>query len=340
MTDSTGTCPLDYARPMPSNTSLPTLGAEITGVVSILDARVLQSIHPDAQLVRLTGGATWAEGPVYLPRERAVMYSDVPNDRALDWSEQDGMTTWRQPNDYGNGNTLDREGRIVHCEHGGRRITRTELDGTRRVLVDTYDGKPLNSPNDVVVKSDGTIWFSDPPYGILSDEEGHKSPQEQAGCFVFRFDPEDGSVTVASNAMDYPNGLAFSVDERQLYVTDTSAAPKPGGNHHIVVFDVVDGRELSEPRVLYVMEPGLADGLRVDEHGHIWTSAGDGVHVLDGTGQLLARIAVPERTSNCVFGGPDGRRLFITASSSLYAIDTNALGAGVGAAVARGETPI
>ena len=315
------------------------IGSTLRGAIVIIDDRALRAVAVDARLVRLTDGGKWLEGPVYLPRDATVMFSDIPNDRALAWSERDGMTVWRQPNDFSNGNTLDREGRIVHCEHCARRVSRTELDGTRRMIVDSYDGKPLNSPNDVVVKSDGTIWFTDPPYGILTDEEGHKSPQEQAGCFVFRFDPADGSLTIVSDAMDYPNGLAFSPDESRLYVSDTSATPKPGGNHHIVAFDVIDGQTLSEPEVLYVMEPGLSDGLRVDELGYIWTSSGDGMQLLSAEGELLARVLLPEKSSNCVFGGDDGRQLFITDSSSLYRLETKVTGAGVAAAVARGERP-
>ena len=296
----------------------PEIGSILEDAITIHDDRALRSLDVNARLVRLTAGGAWIEGPVYLPREASVMFSDIPNDRALAWSEDNGMTVWRQPNDFSNGNTLDREGRT-------------------EVVAGLFEGRPLNSPNDVVVKSDGTIWFTDPPYGILSDDEGYKSPQEQAGCFVFRFDPSDGSLVIVSDAMDYPNGLAFSPDESRLYVSDTSATPKPGGNHHIVAFDVIAGRELSAPEVIYVMEPGLPDGLRVDEHGHIWTSAGDGVQLLDGDGGLLARVALPEKSSNCVFGGADGRQLFITDSSSLYRLDTKVVGAGVAAAVARGE---
>jgi gluconolactonase len=188
-----------------------------------------------------------------------------------------------------------------------------------------------------VVKSDGTIWFTDPPYGIVLPEEGHPAPSEQPGCFVYRFDPERGELSIASDALVHPNGLAFSPDESRLYVSDTAAAVDPAGNHHIVVLDVVEGRHLEHPRVLAVMEPGLADGMRVDEHGHIWSSAGDGIHVLDPDGRDLAAIRVPEVTSNCVFGGPDGRRLFITASSSLYALDTRVRGSGVAAGLTGGD---
>jgi gluconolactonase len=317
--------------PDPDAPAIPAVGARLEGAVTVVDPAAAALIDPASRLTRLTGGGVWAEGPVYLPDEDALMYSDVRLDRAIRWSEARGGVVWREPNDHTNGNTLDREGRIVHCEHGNRRVARTEADGTRHGLVDRFEGRRLNSPNDVVVRSDGTIWFTDPPYGIVLPDEGHPAPQEQPGCFVFRFDPESGELSVASDALVHPNGLAFSPDESLLYVSDTSAAVDPEGNHHIVVLDVVDGRRLERPRVLAVMEPGLADGLRVDEHGNVWSSAADGIHVLAPDGADLAVVRVPEVTSNCVFGGPDGRRLFITASSSLYAIDTRVRGAGVAA---------
>ncbi len=313
--------------------ALPATGSSLSGAVTILDERAHALIDPDGSLQRLTAGGIWAEGPVYLPQEDAVMYSDVRADRAIRWSEARGGAVWRQPNDHTNGNTLDREGRIIHCEHGHRRIARTESDGTRTGLVDKHAGKRLNSPNDVVVKSDGTIWFTDPPYGIILPEEGHPAPQEQAACFVFRFDPETDELTAVTDHLVHPNGLAFSPDESRLYVSDTSRGVDPAGYHHIVAFDVVEQRRLEGPRVLKVIEPGLPDGLRVDEAGNVWTSAGDGIHVIDPEGQDLARIHVPEVTSNCVFGGRYGRRLFITASSSLYAIDTRIRGSGVAADV-------
>jgi gluconolactonase len=298
------------------------------------DAALL--IDADARLSRLADGAIWAEGPVYLPATDEVLYSDVRTDRGLRWSEARGGEVWRQPNDHTNGNTLDREGRIIHCEHGHRRIARTEADGTRHGLVDRYEGRRLNSPNDVVVKSDGTIWFTDPPYGIIFPEEGHPAPQEQPACYVFRYDPASGELAAVTDALVHPNGLAFSPDESLLYVTDTSAALDPAGNHHIIAFDVLEGRRLAHPRVFAIMEPGLADGLRTDEHGNVWSSAADGIHVLAPDGRDLAAIRVPEITSNCVFGGHDGRRLFITASSSLYAIETRVRGSGVAASLVGG----
>ena len=317
----------------PASHVLPRVGEGVGGTVEIIEPGAAGLIDPASRLTRLTDGGIWAEGPVWLPAEAVLMYSDVRADRGMRWSEVNGGEVWRSPNDHTNGNTLDREGRVLHCEHSNRRIARTEPDGTRAGLVDRFEGKRLNSPNDIVVKSDGTIWFTDPPYGIIFPEEGTPAPQEQAGCFVFRFDPESGELSIASDAIVHPNGLAFSPDESLMYVSDTSGGVDPAANHHIVVLDVVDGRRLEHPRVFRVIEPGVADGLRVDEHGNVWTSAFDGIHVISPDGTDLARIGVPEVTSNCVFGGTDGRRLFITASSSLYAIETKVTGSGVAARV-------
>jgi gluconolactonase len=311
---------------------LPAVGDGLDGVVTILDAAGTELLDQGVRLTRLTGGGIWAEGPVWLPDEQAVMHSDVRADRGVYWTEASGGTIWREPNDHTNGNTLDREGRVIHCEHGHRRIARTEADGTRHGLLDRYAGHGIKSPNEMVVMWDGTIWFTDPPYGIVFPDEGTPAPQEQPACCVYRFDPASGELSIATDAVVHPNGLAFSPDESLLYVTDTSAAILPDGNHHIVVLDVIDGRHLGAPRIFTVMDPGLADGLRVDERGNVWSSAGDGIHILGPDGRDIAAIRVPEVTSNCVFGGPDGRRLFITASSSLYAIETKVRGAGVAAA--------
>jgi gluconolactonase len=317
----------------------PAVGESVEGAVVIIDPAAEDLIEDRARLTRLTEGGIWAEGPVWLPLEQAVVYSDVRADRGIRWSESSGGVVWREPNDHTNGNTLDREGRVIHCDHGQRRIARTEPDGTRHGLVDRHDGRRLNSPNDVVVKSDGTIWFTDPPYGIVLPDEGVPAPQEQPACFVYRFDPETGELSVATDAIVHPNGLAFSPDEKLLYVADTSAALDPTGNHHIAVLDVIEGQRLGRPRIVAVMEPGLPDGLRVDEHGNIWSSAGDGIHVLAPDGRDLAAIRVPEVTSNCVFGGRDGRCLFITASSSLYSIETRVRGSGVAAGVLARASP-
>lgn len=319
---------------------LPAIGEPVAGVVDIQAARARAAIDPDAALTRLTGGGIFAEGPVWSPRLGGLLYSDIPGDRATLWRPGTGPTVWRQPTGKANGNTLDHEGRVLTCEHAGRRVSITELDGTRRTLVDRHEARRLNSPNDVVVKSDGTIWFTDPPYGILDDDHGVKAEQEQDGCFVFRYDPRDGSLAVVSEVFEHPNGLAFTPDEQRLYISDTSAAAGHGQRrHHILAFDVVDGVRLGEAELFAVMEPGVPDGFRVDVNGDVWSSAADGVHVLGLDGREIARIRTPELVANVCFGGPDGRQLFIAAETSLYVVDTRVVGAGVAAAVGRGEQP-
>jgi len=316
---------------------IPPVGGTLAPVVRAADARLASLIDPGAALARLADGCIWAEGPVWLPGEGALEFSDIPNDRSIRWTSGAGVRVQRQPNDYTNGNTLDREGRVIHCEHGNRRVARTERDGRRVGLVSHHAGGRLNSPNDVVVTRDGAIWFTDPPYGILTDREGHEAPSEQVGCFVYRLDPDTGVPAVVVDSMRHPNGLAFSPDERVLYVADTWAAVTPGAERHILAYDVAGDGRVGGGRVFAHIEPGVADGLRVDIHGNVWTSAEDGIHIIASDGHELGRILVPEVTSNCVFGGVDGRRLFITASSSLYAIDVLVTGAGVAAAIARGE---
>ncbi|MGH2910530.1 MAG: SMP-30/gluconolactonase/LRE family protein [Solirubrobacteraceae bacterium] len=296
--------------------------------VEIEDARLAPLVDPGARLRRLWTGGEWAEGPVYVPAEDCVYFSDIPNDRVLRFSETDGASVALAPAGFANGHTLDREGRVVRCEHGGRRVSRVEHDGTLSTIADRYAGGRLNSPNDVVVKSDGTIWFTDPPYGIVSDREGHKADSEQAGCFVFRCDPADGSLTVVSDALEDPNGLAFSPDESILYVSDTSRARRDTGRHHLFAFDVVDGgARLDGPRVFAVCEPGVFDGFRVDVAGNVWTSAGESVAVYAPDGVRLGRIPLPEVAANCTFGGPAGTTLYIAATSSLYALTVATTGA-------------
>ena len=317
--------------------AIPEVGDQMGGVVVGHDRSLDDLVAPDARLTRLVGGCVWTEGPVYVPSDGSVLFSDIPYDRAIRWWPDRGARIVRQPNGYTNGNTLDREGRVVHCEHLERRISRTEHDGQRHGLVGHYEDRRLNSPNDLVVARDGSIWFTDPLYGLLTDYEGRAASPEQDRCRVYRYEPLSGRLTAVTDALVAPNGLAFSRDERLLYVAESASARIPDGDHHILVFDVVDGQALERPRVFAVIEPGLPDGLRVDEHDNVWTSAQDGIHVLDPDGRELGRIRVPETVSNLVFGGPDGRRLFITASTSLYAIEVLVRGAGVAAAVARGE---
>jgi gluconolactonase len=290
----------------------------------VRDPRFERLVPADAELVWHAGGALWAEGPVYVPEDHAVIWSDVRRNVVHRWTQAGGVTDLHRPSDFSNGHTLDHDGRVLACEHGLRRVARYERDGTRTTVVDRYQGKRLNSPNDLVVASDGAIWFTDPPYGIIDDREGYRADSELGGCFVFRFDRATGELTVAADSLVHPNGLAFSTDERTLYVSDTAKAE---GRHHIVAFDVVDGRRLERERVFHVMEPGVSDGFRVDVDGNVWTSAGDGIHVLDADGVELGRILLPEEASNCTFGGPDGRRLFITATSTLWSIEVGIRGA-------------
>ncbi len=288
----------------------------------IYDRRYRMYIPGSCWLEKLYTGARWVEGPVYFADGDFVLFSDIPNNRILRWIEGLGTTVYRQPSNNSNGNTRDREGRLITCEHGSRRVTRTEYDGTVTVLADRYQGKRLNSPNDVVVKSDGTIWFTDPPYGILTDYEGQKEESELGTNYVFRFDPKSGDLAVVSDDFDRPNGLAFSPDESLLYVSDTGRSDSPEGPPHIRALEVKGGKELEASRIFADMSEGSSDGFRLDTGGNIWTSAGKGVNCYNAQGDLLLRIHVPERVSNLVFGGPKRNRLFITAHRSLYSIFT------------------
>jgi gluconolactonase len=282
-----------------------------------------------AVLHRLATGAYWSEGPVWLPDDGSVLWSDIHNDRVLRWHAEDGVSTFLQPAEFQNGHILDRDGSVLACSHGHRRVERLGRDGSLTPVVERWQGRRFNSPNDVIVKSDGTIWFSDPIYGIRSDEEGHQAESEIGDSLVFRFDPATGDVDPVTDWVEEPNGLAFSPDESTLYVSDTSAAFRTDGrgNRHIVAFDVVDGRSLANPRAFHVMETGLSDGFRVDAWGNVWTSGRDGLHVIAPDGHRLGRIALPEVSANLVFGGPDRDRLFIAATTSLYSLDVAVRGA-------------
>jgi gluconolactonase len=300
--------------------------ASVDDETEIFDARFGDCLLGNCQVERLYQGTLWAEGPVYFCDGDFLLWSDIPNNRMMKWTAGAGVTVFRQPSNYSNGHTRDRQGRLVSCEHGTRRVTRTEWDGTVTVLAETYQGKRLNSPNDVVVKSDGSVWFSDPPYGILSDYEGARTAGELDGCYLFRLDPESGELAIAADDFHKPNGLAFSADEGVLYVADTGHSHDPDGPHHIRAFDVDQAGHLSNGRVFAVCETGLFDGFRIDEDGNLWTSAGDGVDCYGPEGTLLGRIKIPEKVSNLTFGGPKKNRLFITATTSLYALYVNRRG--------------
>jgi gluconolactonase len=302
--------------------------------VEVLDPRFAPVAHLAGTLERLCTGAIWSEGPVWMPGTQQLLWSDIPNNRMLSWHAEQSMSVWREGVEFTNGHVLEADGSLLHCSHGQRSLTRTRFDAQGRVasdevVVSHYQGRRLNSPNDVVVKRDGTIWFTDPPYGILSDYEGHKAESELGDCYVFRFDPRSGSLRVVSDWVEEPNGLAFSPDESVLYVSDTSAALRTdgSGHHHIVAFDVVDGQDLANPRVFAVVNPGVSDGFRLDVHGFVYTSSQDSVQVYHPDGTRIGRIGVPEKVGNVVFGGPLGNELFICASTSLYRARLNTRGA-------------
>ncbi|MEO7555165.1 MAG: SMP-30/gluconolactonase/LRE family protein [Acidimicrobiales bacterium] len=294
----------------------------------VLDERFHAAIDPGAPLEVLHTGTKWAEGPAWFAGAACLIFSDVPGDRMLRWDERTGaVETFRTPSNHANGNTIDREGRLVTCEHGGRRVTRTEPDGSITVLTDSYDGMLLNSPNDVVVHSDGSVWFTDPPYGIESDEEGHIAESEIGACHVYRWEPDGGSVRIVADDFVRPNGLAFSLDERVLYVSDSGGSHDPHGPRHIRAFDVGAGGELSGGEVFASSTNGNFDGFRLDADGRIWAAAGDGVHCLDPDGTLLGKLLLPETAANVCFGGPDRRRLLICATTSLYSVGLAVAGA-------------
>jgi gluconolactonase len=285
---------------------------------------------------RVATGMRWAEGPVYFPAGRYVLFSDIPNNRIMRFSEDDGhLSVYRQPSMNSNGNTIDREGRLLTCEHSGRRVTRTELDGSITVIADKFNGKKLNSPNDVVVASDGSIWFTDPAYGIGGYYEGIKAEQEQAKHNVYRVDPKSGDIKVVIDDFVEPNGITFSPDEKKLYVIDTGFTDGPDNPSHIRVFDVdIAPGKVSNGKVFADMpKPSITDGMRTDRDGRIWCSVGwgdpaeDGVRCYTSEGELLGKIHLPETVANMCFGGQQRNRLYICGSSSLYAVYTSAQGA-------------
>jgi gluconolactonase len=302
---------------------------EGTGV-SVLDPRFHRIVPGSARVERLWTGSRWAEGPAWFPAHNTLVWSDIPNDRMLRFDALSGHTAiFRQPARNSNGNTVDREGRLVTCEHGGRQVTRTEHDGRITVLASHHEGRRLNSPNDVVVKSDGSIWFTDPDYGILSDYEGDRAMAEIGRCNVYRIDGQSGALTVVVGDFVKPNGLAFSPDERILYIADTGASHDPdNGPRHIRACAVnADGATLGRSTVFATCTAGLFDGFRLDTEGRIWTSAADGVHIYHPDGTLIGKVAIPEIVANLCWGGPKQNRLFICGTTSLYAVMTHTNGA-------------
>jgi gluconolactonase len=297
------------------------MGETVTARFEVLDKR-FRGCWGDKWLECLYTGCRWTEGPAYFAAGRYLIFSDIPNDRTLRWDEVTGAVgVFRRPSGYANGHTVDRQGRLVSCEHGTRRVTRTEHDGTVTVLADRYQGMRLNSPNDVVERADGSVWFTDPAYGIDSDYEGHQAESEIGACHLYRLDPGTGEISIAAADFVRPNGLAFSPDERQLYVSDSR-------ENHIRQFAVASDGTLSGGDVFATSDVGAPDagafdGVRLDDHGRVWAAAQDGLHCFDPDGTLLGKLHVPEITANFTFGGPQRNQLFICATSSLYSIRVN-----------------
>jgi gluconolactonase len=287
----------------------------------VLDERFSKYTLPTVWVEKLFTGVGWAEGPAYFADTRCLLFSDVPGNRIMRWCEETGAVgVFRSPSNHSNGNTRDRQGRLITCEHQGRRVSRTEHSGHITVLADNYQGKKLNSPNDVVVKSDGTVWFTDPIFGIVTDHYGDLAQPEIGSSNVYCFDPRTAELSVVAGDFTGPNGLTFSPDESRLYIVDS------GGPRHIRVFSVTDMNTLRDGRIFATVSPGSADGLRVDIDGNIWTSAGDGVHAISPEGDLIGKIRFPHRVANLCFGGPKRNRLFVCGHRSLYAIYLNTRG--------------
>ncbi len=299
--------------------------------VEIIDPRFAPYVLHTAAIERLFTGTRWSEGPVWIGDARCLVWSDIPNNRMLRWDEETGaVSVFRKPSNNTNGNTRDREGRLVSCEHDARRVTRTEHDGTVTVLIDRFDGKRLNAPNDVVVHSDGSVWFTDPGYGILMNYEGHRAEFEQP-TRVYRLDPDTGKAAVIADDFLRPNGLCFSPDESRLYVVDTGASHDPDGPAHIRVLDIEGGRATNS-RVFADMKPASSDGVRADVDGNIWAASGwggpdtNGVICFSREGDRLGMVHLPEPCANLCFGGVKKNRLFMAASQSLYALYVEAQG--------------
>ena len=291
----------------------------------VIDPRFSKLAFGNVHVEKLFSGCRWAEGPAWFAAGRYLVWSDIPNDRILRWDETDGsVSVFRQPAMNSNGHSVDREGRLVSCEHRGRCVSRTEHDGRRTVLAERLEGKRFNSPNDLVVRSDGSTWFTDPSYGIDSDYEGDAARGEIGANNVYRLDAGSGRVSVVASDFVQPNGLAFSPDESLLYIVDTGLTHQTNGPHHVRRFKVgADGASISGGEVFATCAAGVYDGLRVDVHGNLWLSAGDGVHCHASDGTLLGKILIPEVVANLCFGGPKLNRLFICATTSLYSVYLN-----------------
>ncbi|MBD8893234.1 SMP-30/gluconolactonase/LRE family protein [Roseibium litorale] len=296
----------------------------ISSPYRIDDPRFQALIQKNARLHQIAAGFEWTEGPVWFADHQHLLFSDIPGNRMMRLTLDGHVSTFRHPSGYSNGNTRDRQGRLVSCQHGTRSVTRTEIDGSRTVLADSYQGKRLNSPNDVIVQANGAIWFTDPTYGILSDYEGYAADPEQSARNVFRIDPVTGKVEAMITDFVQPNGLAFSPDESLLYVAESGSSHDADVPSVIRAFRLDETGKILSDHVFAEIDKGLPDGMRVDAAGHLWSSAADGIHCFHPDGSRLGKILVPEVVSNLCFGGTRGNRLLITATSSVYSIAVNA----------------
>jgi len=295
--------------------------------IQIIDERFQGIVDADTTIELVADGMGFTEGPAWIHDGGYLVWSDIPNDRIMCWSESGGVSVFRQPSRNANGNTVDANGNLLTCETSGRRVSITQPGEPETMLVDSYGGKPLTSPNDVIVKSDGSIWFSDPDYGALMDDQGHGESPQQERNRVYRLDPSTGDLTAVAEDFDKPNGLAFSPDESVLYISDSGATHGNDRPHHIRAFDVVDGTRLTSSRVVCEISPHVPDGLRIDADGILYVTSGEGVQVFTPEGEILGKFLTPEVAANCCFGMADRQTFFICATSSVWMVRLKSRGA-------------
>ena len=277
------------------------------------------------EFTKIHSGMKWAEGPCYIKSHKKLYFSDIPNNHLLSW-DGSNVKIEKDPSNFINGNTEDLEGNLISCSHGGRCIYKTDINGKTTTLVDKYLDKKLNSPNDVVVKSDGSIWFTDPPYGILSDYEGYKGDMEYGACYVFRYDPKENNLEVVSKDFLKPNGLAFSVNEDKIYIADSGGSHDVNAPNQIMVYDIVENKILKNGKVFHKFNPFFADGFRVDKDDNVWTSAGKGIKCFNPQGEVIGQLLLPDLVANLTFGGENNNILYVTSSSNLYSMELNQQG--------------
>jgi len=292
---------------------------------SINNTKEFENYLIGKEFTKIYNETLWAEGPCYIKNKNFLVWSDIPNNRMLKY-ENGIVSIYRQPSNFINGNTLDQNGNLISCSHGGRCIYKTDFNNNVSVVIDNYEGKKFNSPNDVAVKSDGTIWFTDPPYGIETDYEGYKSDKEYDGCYVFQFNPLTNILKVASKDFIRPNGIAFSPDEKKIYISDTGGSHDPNGPKHIKEYEVDENNNLNNGKIFYDFDPFFSDGFRIDVDGNIWTSAGRGIKCINESGNVIGQLLLPELVSNLEFGGNEGNEIYITATKSLYMMKLNQIG--------------